>query len=340
MQNKKDGSKNFLTRTITRFKGVREFLKKAYYSGNKLTGGTLGIIRHTFNNFTIMRGPEAAASLSYYALFSIFPILLAAVSIASIFLEQTLVRTKLLEMIQQLVPISAAFINNLITGVLEQRGAITVVAMLSLFWSASNVFDKIIVNINRAFPKGRNPSFIQSRAMAMLIILIMVILFLGSLSIDTIQSFFSIENLNINGIYLVDTKLYAWLRWALPLVIKFLLFFGLYSWIPRNKSILFRARLVGGIVSAGLWDLATRALTWALSNGFANYEPVYGSLSSIIALMTWMYLSGYIVFLGAHLTHAVNYHILASKMDKEDTAELEIEKEDSKFGHESGEKSA
>ncbi len=328
MQNKKEGSKNILTRTVKRFKGAREFLKKAYYKGNKLTGGSLGIIRHTFNNFTIMRGPEAAASLSYYALFSIFPILLAAVSIASIFLERELVRIKLLEMIQQLVPVSASFINNLITGVLEQRGAITVVAMLSLFWSASNVFDKIIVNINRAFPKGRNPSFIQSRAMAMLIILIMVVLFLGSLSIDTIQSFFSIEHIHFNGIFLVDTQLYAWLRWALPLVIKLLLFYGLYSWIPRNKSILFRARLLGAAVSAGLWDLATRALTWALSTGFTSYEPVYGSLSSIIALMTWMYLSGYIVFLGAHLTHAVNYHIVAAKLDKEDTQELDIEKED------------
>jgi len=200
--------------------------------------------------------------------------------------------------------------------------------MLSLFWSASNVFDKIIVNINRAFPKGRNPSFIQSRAMAMLIILIMVVLFLGSLSIDTIQSFFSIEHIHFNGIFLVDTQLYAWLRWALPLVIKLLLFYGLYSWIPRNKSILFRARLLGAAVSAGLWDLATRALTWALSTGFTSYEPVYGSLSSIIALMTWMYLSGYIVFLGAHLTHAVNYHIVAAKLDKEDTQELDIEKED------------
>lgn len=328
MQDKKEGSKTILTRATKRFKGAREFLKKAYYKGNKLTGGSLGIIRHTFNNFTIMRGPEAAASLSYYALFSIFPILLAAVSIASIFLERELVRIKLLEMIQQLVPVSASFINNLITGVLEQRGAVTVVAMLSLFWSASNVFDKIIVNINRAFPKGRNPSFIQSRAMAMLIILIMVVLFLGSLSIDTIQSFFSIEHIHFNGIFLVDTQLYAWLRWALPLVIKLLLFYGLYSWIPRNKSILFRARLLGAAVSAGLWDLATRALTWALSTGFTNYEPVYGSLSSIIALMTWMYLSGYIVFLGAHLTHAVNYHIVAAKLDKEDTQELDIDKED------------
>jgi len=37
---------------------------------------------------------------------------------------------------------------------------------------------------------------------------------------------------------------------------------------------------------------------------------VYGSLSSIISLLTWLYLTGYILFLGAHLTHALNYHFL------------------------------
>ena len=321
MQRLKIGINKLLAKVVGRIDGAREFLKKAYYKGNKLTGGSLGIIRHTFNNFSMMRGPEAAASLSYYSLFSIFPILLAAVSIASTFLEQAVVQKKLLEVIREFVPVSANFIDNLISGVLEQRGAVTVVAVIGLLWSASNVFDKIIVNINRAFPKGRNPGFIQSRAMALLIILVIVLLFLGSIAIDTIQNIFELENVQFNGVFLVKTRLYEWLRWVIPLVIKLLLFFALYTWIPRNKAILFRARLIGALVAAGLWELATRALSWALATGFTNFEPVYGSLSSIIALMTWMYLTGYIVFLGAHLTHALNYHLLALKAAKEESAD-------------------
>lgn len=313
MQKLKEGTKKFLAKAVRRINVVRESLEKVYYKGNKLTGGTLGILRHTYSNFSMMRGPEAAASLSYYSLFSIFPILLAAVSIASTFLEQAVVQDKLIEVIREFIPVSASFINNLISGLLEQRGAFTVVAIIGLLWSASNVFDKLIVNINRAFLKGRNPGFIQSRAMALLIILVIVVLFLGSIAIDAIQNIFAIENLQFNGISFVNTRLYEWLRWVIPLVIKLLLFFTLYTWIPRNKSILFRARLIGALVAAGLWELATRALSWALATGFTNFEPVYGSLSSIIAFMTWMYLSGYIVFLGAHLTNAINDHSLAIK---------------------------
>ncbi len=322
MKSIKEGIKKLLASAADRIDGAQEFFKKIYYKGNKLSGGAFGIVRHTFNNFSIMRGPEAAASLSYYALFSIFPILLAAVSIASTFLEQDVVKQKLFEVIREFFPVSVNFINNLIDGVLEQRGAFTLVAAIGLIWSASNVFDKIIVNINRAFPKGRNPGFIQSRAMALVIILVIVVLFLGSIAIDTIQSFFEIENFQVNGTYLVETQLYEWLRWVIPLVIKWLLFLAIYTWIPRNKTILFKARLIGSLVAAGLWELATRALSWALATGFTNYEPVYGSLSSIIALMTWLYLSGYILFLGAHLTHAVNYHFLAKKAAKEGVEEV------------------
>ena len=318
MQSLKDGIKRLVESISEQFSGAREFLKKVYYKANKVTGGSLGILRHTFNNFSLMRGPEAAASLSYYALFSIFPILLAAVSIASTFLEQEVVKQKLFEVVKEFVPVSVNFVNNLISGVLEQRGAFTVVAAVGLLWSASNVFDKIIVNVNRAFPKGRNPGFIQSRAMALVIILVIVVLFLGSIAIDTIQSFLEIENFQVNGIFLVQTQLYEWLRWVLPLVIKWLLFLAIYTWIPRNKSIFFKARLIGSLVAAGLWELATRALSWALATGLTNYEPVYGSLSSIIALMTWLYLTGYIVFLGAHLTHAINYHFVSGKANQEE----------------------
>ncbi|NLE83569.1 MAG: YihY/virulence factor BrkB family protein [Chloroflexi bacterium] len=318
MQSLKVGLKRLLDNVSKQFSGAREFLKKVYYKANTITGGLLGILRHTFNNFSMMRGPEAAAGLSYYALFSIFPFLLAAVSIASTFLEQEVVKQKLFEVVREFFPVSVNFVNNLISGVLEQRGAFTLVAAVGLLWSASNVFDKIIVNVNRAFPKGRNPGFIQSRAMALVIILVIVVLFLGSIAIDTIRSFLKIESFQVNGIILVETRLYQWLRWVLPLVIKWLLFFAIYTWIPRNKSIFFKARLIGSLVAAGLWELATRALSWALATGFTNFELVYGSLSSIIALMTWMYLSGYIVFLGAHLTHATNYHFVSSKANKEE----------------------
>ena len=66
-----------------------------------------------------------------------------------------------------------------------------------------------------------------------------------------------------------------------------------------------------------LWELSSRLLGWAISSGFTNYEIIYGSLASIIALMFWLYLSGYILFFGAHLVHAIDTYLKRKQSDAE-----------------------
>ncbi|HOF28739.1 MAG TPA: YhjD/YihY/BrkB family envelope integrity protein, partial [Anaerolineaceae bacterium] len=155
----------------------RGHLRRFYLNLNDRLGGALGIIRHAFTNFNLVHATEASASLAYYGLFSIFPMLLAAVSIGSMFLEGDVVKLKLLNLIMQWIPVSADAVNAQITTVLNMRGPVTIVAIISLLWSGSNVFEKVIVNVNRAFPEGSRPGFLKSRGMALLIIVFIILLF-------------------------------------------------------------------------------------------------------------------------------------------------------------------
>jgi len=290
-------------------------VRRFYLNINDRLGGALGILRHALNNFNLMRGAQAAASLAYYGLFSIFPLLLAVVSVGSMFLEGELVKVELLEIINQWIPISADTVNNQITSVLNMRGPVTIVAIVSLLWSGSNVFEKIIANVNRAFPKGSRPGFLKSRGMALLIILLMILLFSASLVFSTVVNIFTSPENALFGQLITSTK--AWVEWLriVPLVLKILLFLAVYSWIPQSTNILFKARLVGSVVTAVLWELSSRLLGWAISSGFTNYEIIYGSLASIIALMFWLYLSGYILFFGAHLVHAIDTHLRRKRIE-------------------------
>ncbi len=292
-------------------------LRKFYLNLNDRLGGALGIIRHAFTNFNLVHAAEASASLAYYGLFSIFPLLLAVVSIGSMFLEGELVKVELLELITHWIPISADTVNTQITTVLNMRGPVTVVAIISLLWSGSNVFEKVIVNVNRAFPKGSRPGFLKSRGMALLIIFSMILLFAASLLFSTVlEIFMSAENA-LFGRSITSTKAWVELLKIVPLVLKFFLFLTLYSWIPQSASILFKARLIGAIVTAVLWELSSRLLGWAISGGFTNYEIIYGSLASIMALMFWLYLSSYTLFLGAHLVHAIDTHLKHKQVNTE-----------------------
>jgi membrane protein len=294
---------------------VRSRIRSFYLNINDRLGGALGILRHGLNNFNLMRGTEASASLAYYGLFSIFPLLLAIVSIGSMFLEGELVKVELLEIITEWIPISADAVNTQITTVLNMRGPVTVVAIISLLWSGSNVFEKVIVNVNRAFPKGSRPGFLKSRGMALVIILVMVLLFSASLVVGTIVDIFPAAENVIFGRLITSTKAWTYLLKLIPLVLKFLLFLAVYSWIPQSTNILLSARVIGAVVSAVLWELISRLLGWAISSGFTNYEIIYGSLASIIALMFWLYLSGYILFFGAHLVYAIDTHLRRKRIE-------------------------
>lgn len=287
-------------------------IRKVYLKINDLSGGGLGVLRHAFTNLTRSRGAEASASLAYYALFSIFPVLLVVVSAGSVFLEQELVKAKLLEAIMSFMPISALTVNDHINAVLKVRGAVTTFALLSLVWSGSNVFEKIVININRAFLSGKYPGFFQSRVMALVMILVLVALFILSLAVNTLIGLLPVlQQAQTAGNTLLSTPAFTWVSWLLPLLLKFLLFYALYTWLPRHITTLRRARVIGALVAAVLWELVTRLLTWAVGSGLANYQLVYGSLGSIIALLFWLYWTGYILFFGAHLASAIDYYVQA-----------------------------
>ncbi len=288
---------------------VQDRLRYFYLKLNKRLGGSLGVLRHAFNNFNLVHAAEASASLAYYGLFSIFPLLLAVVSIGSIFLEGDLVKVELLEIITQWIPVSADAVNSQVTTVLNLRGPVTVVAIISLLWSGSNVFEKVIVNVNRAFPQGSRPGFFKSRGMALLIIVVMILLFGTSLLISTVVEIFPAAENALFGKLISSARAWVEVLQIAPLLLKFFLFLAVYSWIPQSASILFKARLIGALVTAVLWELSSRLLGWAISSGFTNYEIIYGSLASIMALMFWLYLSSYILFFGAHLVHAIDTHI-------------------------------
>lgn len=300
-----------------RFSEVKDRLRNFYLDLNDRLGGTLGVLRLALNNFNLMHGAEASASLAYYGLFSIFPLLLAIVSIGSIFLDSELVKVEVLALINEWIPISADTVNTQITYVLNMRGPVTIVALISLLWSGSNVFDKIIVNVNRAFLKGSRPGFLKRRGMALLIILAMILLFSSSLFFSTFVDIFPSAENALFGKLLSSTAAWVDLLQLVPFILKFLLFLAVYGWIPQISDILFLARLIGSVVTAVLWELSSRLLGWAISSGFTNYEIIYGSLASIIALMFWLYLSGYILFFGAHLVYAIDTHLKRKRSNVE-----------------------
>ena len=85
-------------------------VKAIYRRANDLSGGSLDILRETFQRFNEARASEAAAGMAYYALFSLFPLLLALVAAGSFFLESERAYREVVDLVTQAIPVSRGLI--------------------------------------------------------------------------------------------------------------------------------------------------------------------------------------------------------------------------------------
>lgn len=289
--------KPFLQKTIA-------FVKQKYRQANKLSGGILGIIRTTFERFAKERGSEASASLAYYAFFSIFPMLLVFIVVGSFFINPVLVRKQLLDLLRGILPgVEDVIIEN-INQVLEMRGAVTFVALISLVWSATSVFDILAKNINRAFLNASVPNFVKSRLLGFLMLMGLGLLMAGSFAVSTLSGLIPASNMLLNGKTLDKTFLWQIGAFLVPVGLNLLMFWAMYQWVPTVR-VSKRASLISAVVAGVTWELLNNAFAFYLSSGLSQYRLIYGSVGTVVALLFWIYLTATLLLLGAHLTAAI-----------------------------------
>jgi membrane protein len=266
------------------------------------------ILRGSFLTFKLAKGSEAVASISYYTLFSIFPLLLSFVAVGSFFVDQATVQKKLIEFLPTVIPVSHDFIINNIQQIFRLRGAVSAFSILSLLWSATSVFSVILRNINAAWPSASPHSFIRMRLWSLAIIAALaLILIISSFSL-TFRNLLDSVGITLDYSILSNFLSSYFYTRILPVLIRVLVLFALYFWVPQVKVKRMSA-LTGSVVVTFLWQIITTIFNAYLSSGFAKYEIVYGSLGKMIALLAWIYFISWIVLFGAHLTSSIDRHV-------------------------------
>lgn len=287
---------------------LKDGLRPIYRRVNHLSGGSLGILRNAIERFNDARASEAAASMAYYALFSLFPLLLALVAVGSFVLEREKAFQQAIGLITEAVPISQGLIERNIQQVLDLRGTAGIVGLIGLLWSAMGAFAALAHNINRAWPDAEPRSFLERRLVALGMIGTLAVLLTLSLVSTTVLNLLPQLQVPLwDSVSIYETPLWAALSNFIPWLFTLLLFLALYLWVP-NTEVKRRAAFWGALVAALAWEVAANGLAWYLKSGLVRYELVYGSLGAVVALMFWIYLSSWITLFGAHLSAAIAQH--------------------------------
>ena len=243
---------------------------------------------------------NGAAALAYFLLLAIFP---AAIFVLSLlpYLSIPHLEQALSDLLYQVLPDqSATLLEETVRYVASHKsGGLLTFGVVFTLWSASSGVYAIMEQLNMAYQaKDRRP-FWKARGTAILLMLLLVVLVIGSLSLVI-----------FGGV--VQSWLASFIGWSRPLLIFFatlrwiiiaaLLLLGLaviYRFGP-DANVKFRFISPGNLVGATLIALASIGSRFYVSN-FGNYSGTYGSLGAVIILMLWLYLTGIALLVGCEI---------------------------------------
>jgi membrane protein len=244
-----------------------------------------------------------AKGAAYSALLSFFPVLTTAATV----LVQTraeFVSVTLEKFLSQAVPPGT---QEVVVRVFQVHGArpfgILAVAVAVALWAASGVIKSLMDGFQAAYRVPRSRSFVRQTVLSIALVLMSAVPLLGASLLVLFGG--QVERTVLNWMK-VDPVLnrFAWLWEWLTVIMRFLLALvtttlvtgTLYYFGPYRKQ-RWIAIWPGAILATILWLLATVAFGWYVRN-LANYNVMYGSVGTSIALLVWMYLIAAIALVG------------------------------------------
>jgi membrane protein len=239
-----------------------------------------------------------AAAIAYFAIFSLFPLTLLSIGIASFSLGPLMDQHLVVQKLEFVAPALGQLLGKNIDEIIRARGPVTIVALGTLIWSASTMFFVLTGTLNEIWGIERSRPIWKRRGLAILFVLAFVgpILFLASVADSVIANV-------LTWLPAPIIQIVGGVSLVLAILLDVALFMALYLLLPHGASS-WREILPGAIGASLLWELAKKAFLFFISAYISISNLIYGSVAAIIAILTWAYFSSLIFLFGAYLSAA------------------------------------
>ena len=207
-----------------------------------------------------------------------------------------------------IIPVSSDFIGETVSSVFRARVVTGIVSILGLLWAATVVFGAIRKGINAAWGITKPRPFLKERLIDFGLVIGAGILLLIVL--------FSPPTLGIvrgaSGVLAPESEYFNHAMWnviarlILP-ALAYVTFLVLYKFIP-NTSVKLSNVWAGALLASLAFDFANLCFVWYVQN-YGHYNLLYGSVGTILATLTWVYLSAIILLLGALVTSRYSTYV-------------------------------
>jgi membrane protein len=264
------------------------------------------LIQESAGTFTSARGTLMAGALAYYALFSIAPLFVLAITVATRVLGASGALETILQQISEFVTPEVAYsIRQMVESYVDNafNTLPTIISLIVMLFAASIFFVQLKTAINQIWGIGSRPDksvFLLARthglafASVMTVGLLLVILTLTSTIINTISSFLFGEGSFLSETFLLWDFLFS--------VLALTLIFSLIFKVLPDAHISWRDVWLGSFVTAVAFTIGESLLGWYL--GQTTIFSIYGVASSVLLILVWVFYSAQILLFGAAFTKA------------------------------------
>ena len=259
---------------------IRKFVKEIYY-------------RLMYDEISLL-----SANLSYYFILSLFPMLIVALALTPYFkIDQQF----LLERIQNFAPGDLGnYLFDMISEVLNNKNnTIITVGIVFTLWSASSGIYGIIIAFNNAFRVRDGRIWIVTKLISVVItalFLVGMFVVLALVVFGKQLTYLLFHKFNLDeGFY----NLWSVLNYSFPILFTFIVFVFLYIMGP-NLKLKAISILPGSIFATVSWTLVSRLFGYYIDH-FSSYIKTYGTIGAFMAFIIWLYITGYILIIGAEI---------------------------------------
>lgn len=253
----------------------------------------------TTRNFILNEGSHMAAGVAYYAIFSLFPLMLATIAVTEYFIHSADLQEDVIHFIDRQLPgQDHDYVEDRLEDLQAARSALGAIALVGLIWAGRAVFGAVRRVVNRAWKIAEPPHFLIDQIAQIAASMGAVLLFISAAVAGSVGRAVASET-DLLPVAVPWELFFSYL----PFVVSMGLFILVYRMLP-DTEVRWRDAIAPGVVAAIALEATKLLFSFYLSN-LSRLDLVYGSIATVVVTMVFLYVVSVILVWCAELSSEI-----------------------------------
>jgi membrane protein len=270
------------------------------FKGLKMVHKKFGLLWQILRKFNDDNGFFISSGIAFNILINLIPFIMLLLAMVGTYLyNDQEVLNHIRAYLRDVAPALDPKIMKSLTDLMQNRQIVGVLGFVGLVWFSTWVFGSLRIAFNIVFRVEKSRGMLRGIGIDILMILLAGILLLVSMILSSFATFLPGYQGRIP--VAIGPTIQWILKYLLPFFLTYCMFFLIYKIIP-NKRVHFTSALQAALFTSLLWEVAKHLFGWYVLH-LARYSIFYGSLSTLVIFVLWVYYSSTILVVGGELAY-------------------------------------